>query len=48
MAKEPERPIRRKTSEVPPLIMTEEPVEKVPDVPGDKPETFQFKDWAII
>ena len=29
-------------------VLVEEPVHRKPDVPGEKPETFRFKDFAQI
>ncbi len=29
-------------------VLVEEPVTAVPDVPGEKPQAYKFKDWASI
>lgn len=29
-------------------VLVEEPVSRKPDVPGEKPETFRFRDFAQI
>lgn len=48
MASDPSDEIRRAVQVPVKQVLVEEPVSKKPDVPGKKPQTYRFDDWALI